>query len=80
MFSLLWNLAGSDTYPSNELGQACRTSMSNEGPGEQLGCYADATGNSWVKNAAKLEPKWENPQNSASGSTWGSGKAGVGYY
>jgi hypothetical protein len=66
--------------------QACRTSSTNDGPGVRLGCAADATGKSWDTwngskiGVAKLEPSWENPAHSASGSTWGLPAAGTGYY
>ena len=44
MFAALHNLTGADPYAVNELGQACRTSLANEGPAVVLGCNADATG------------------------------------
>jgi len=36
-----------DMLEGPSIGQACRTSVANEGPGVQLGCNADATGGSW---------------------------------
>ena len=44
MFAVLHNLTGADPYATNELGQACRTSLANEGPAVVLGCNADASG------------------------------------
>mmetsp|Transcript_30521 Transcript_30521/g.59623 ORF Transcript_30521/g.59623 Transcript_30521/m.59623 type:complete len:88 (-) Transcript_30521:175-438(-) len=86
VFSLLWNMTGADTFPANELGQACRTSLTGDGPGVSLGCNADASGASWDTwkgrkiGVATLEPAWENPSGSANGSTWGTPAAGTGYY
>ncbi|EKX49468.1 hypothetical protein GUITHDRAFT_136129 [Guillardia theta CCMP2712] len=87
VFSLLWNLTGSDPYEVNELGQSCRTSFANEGPAVVLGCNADASGRSWdtwkgKKTAvATLEPYWENPWGAPGGSTWGKpANVGTNYY
>ena len=51
MFAALHNLTGPDPYAVNELGQACRTSLANEGPAVVLGCNADASGAEWCLHA-----------------------------
>ena len=45
-----------DPYAVNELGQACRTSLANDGPAVVLGCNADATGLAWDTWKGKKVP------------------------